>query len=148
MDQTFDLLDRFEQFIKCTKKEGERRMKAMLFRIDQVILDGHKNRSEIAFAMDGLNEDWADLLEMMSTRKELLKSALALHRFFYDTEVRPLALLIESVNNVFFKIFSYKSKKYYNYCKLFDSLKLHIYYKEHTFNTGEFSLYPRFQATH
>ncbi|KAH9284759.1 Spectrin beta chain [Echinococcus granulosus] len=86
LEQTFNLKDRFDQFSKCTRKEGERRVKMMLFRIDQIIAKGHKNRSEIALAKDGLNEDWADLLEMITTRGQLLKSALTLHRFFSDAQ--------------------------------------------------------------
>ncbi|VDM31473.1 unnamed protein product [Hydatigera taeniaeformis] len=86
LEHTFTLKDHFDQFAKCTRKEGERRVKAMLFRMDQIISKGHKNRSEIALAKDGLNEDWADLLEMITTRGQLLKSALTLYRFFSDAQ--------------------------------------------------------------
>ncbi|KAL5109500.1 hypothetical protein TcWFU_009757 [Taenia crassiceps] len=86
LEHTFNLKDRFDQFAKCTRKEGERRVKAMLLRIDQIIAKGHKNRSEIALARDGLNEDWVDLLEMITTRGQLLKSALTLYRFFSDAQ--------------------------------------------------------------
>lgn len=90
LEQTFGLHDRFDQFAKRTRKEGENRMRLMIQRIDQMILRGHRNRSEIALAKDGLNEDWADLLEMLTTRSQLLKEALTLHRFFYDTQVSSI----------------------------------------------------------
>ncbi|KAL5960690.1 Spectrin beta chain [Taenia solium] len=86
LEHTFNLKDRFDQFAKCTRREGERRVKTMVLRIDQIIAKGHKNRSEIALAKDGLNEDWADLLEMITTRGQLLKSALMLYRFFSDAQ--------------------------------------------------------------
>nr|CDS27545.1 spectrin beta chain [Hymenolepis microstoma] len=86
LEHTFTLHDRFEQFSKRTRTEGERRMRIMIQRIDQMILRGHRNRSDIALAKDGLNEDYADLLEMLTTRSQLLKSSLTLHRFFYDTQ--------------------------------------------------------------
>ncbi|VDN96151.1 unnamed protein product [Rodentolepis nana] len=86
LEHAFSLHDRFDQFSKRTRTEGERRMRTMIQRIDQMILRGHRNRSDIALAKDGLNEDYADLLEMLCTRSQLLKSCLTLHRFFYDTQ--------------------------------------------------------------
>lgn len=92
LEHTFSLHDRFDHYAKCTRTEGERRMQSMLQRMDQMILRGHRNRSEIALAKDGLNDDWADLLEMLITRSQLLKSALTLQRFFYDTQVGQILL--------------------------------------------------------
>ncbi|KAM7535121.1 hypothetical protein Aperf_G00000095644 [Anoplocephala perfoliata] len=86
LEHTFNLHDHFDHYAKCTRTEGDRRMQTILLRMDQMILRGHRNRPEIALAKDGLNEDWADLLEMLTTRSQLLKSNLTLQRFFYDTQ--------------------------------------------------------------
>ncbi len=67
----------------------------MVSRVDQLILRGPKNRSEMALGKDRINEAWADLLELIDTRKQLLTSALAMQRFLSDTQVRGAFLLID-----------------------------------------------------
>ncbi len=87
LERCFALHDRFIQFSKNTQSEGTRRIRAMVSRVDQLILRGHKNRSEMALGKDRINEAWADLLELIDTRKQLLTSALAMQRFLSDTQV-------------------------------------------------------------
>uniref|UniRef100_A0A5K3EXK4 PH domain-containing protein n=1 Tax=Mesocestoides corti TaxID=53468 RepID=A0A5K3EXK4_MESCO len=86
LEHSFYLQDRFSQFAKNTQVEGARRLRAMLFRIDQLIARGHRNRNEIALGKDQLNEGWADLIEMIDTRKQLLRSSIEMHRFVSDTQ--------------------------------------------------------------
>ncbi|VDL92138.1 unnamed protein product [Schistocephalus solidus] len=84
-DLMIDLVDL--EFVVETRNEGGRRMKTAVARCDGLIARGHPNRSEVAVAKDRLNEAWADLLEMMDTRQQLLKSALDMHRFYSDAQV-------------------------------------------------------------
>lgn len=53
---------------------------------------GHSDAAAIAEWKDGLNESWADLLELMETRTQMLVVSQQLHRFFTDCkEVRRWA---------------------------------------------------------
>lgn len=45
---------------------------------------GHSDAAAIAEWKDGLNESWADLLELMETRTQMLAASQQLHRFFTD----------------------------------------------------------------
>ncbi|KAL7061349.1 hypothetical protein AAHC03_09639 [Spirometra sp. Aus1] len=86
LEHCFMLRSRFSDFVVETKHEGGRRMKTAIARCDGLIARGHPNRSEVATCKDRLNEAWADLLEMMDTRQQLLKSALDMHRFYSDAQ--------------------------------------------------------------
>lgn len=51
--------------------------------IEQLIDAGHGEAATIAEWKDGLNEMWADLLELIDTRMQLLAASYDLHRYFY-----------------------------------------------------------------
>ncbi|BHF72460.1 Spectrin beta chain, non-erythrocytic 1 [Sparganum proliferum] len=87
LEHCFMLRSRFSDFVVETKHEGGRRMKTAMARCDGLIARGHPNRSEVVTCKDRLNEACADLLEMMDTRQQLLKSALDMHRFYSDAQV-------------------------------------------------------------
>lgn len=59
--------------------------------IEQLIDAGHSEAATIAEWKDGLNEMWADLLELIDTRMQLLAASYDLHRYFYTgTEILGL----------------------------------------------------------
>lgn len=52
--------------------------------VDELIDYGHADAATIAEWKDGVNEAWADLLELMETRAQLLAASHELHKFFND----------------------------------------------------------------
>lgn len=62
--------------------------------IEQLIDAGHPEAATIAEWKDSLNESWADLLELIDTRMQLLAASYDLHKFFYDGD-EILALIEE-----------------------------------------------------
>jgi spectrin beta len=51
---------------------------------DNLIKAGHSDAAQIAEWKDGLNESWADLLELIDTRTQMLAASWQLHKFFHD----------------------------------------------------------------
>ena len=45
---------------------------------------GHNDAALIAEWKDNLNDAWADLGELIETRKMMLSASWELHKFFYD----------------------------------------------------------------
>lgn len=62
--------------------------------IERLIDAGHGEAATIAEWKDGLNEMWADLLELIDTRMQLLAASYDLHRYFY-TGAEILGLIDE-----------------------------------------------------
>lgn len=59
--------------------------------IERLIDAGHSEAATIAEWKDGLNDMWADLLELIDTRMQLLAASYDLHRYFYTgTEILGL----------------------------------------------------------
>lgn len=52
--------------------------------VDELIDYGHSDAATIAEWKDGVNESWADLLELMETRAQLLSASHELQKFFND----------------------------------------------------------------
>lgn len=52
--------------------------------VNEMIDCGHSDAATIAEWKDGLNESWADLLELMETRRQMLAASHQLHKFFTD----------------------------------------------------------------
>ncbi|XP_010006489.1 PREDICTED: spectrin beta chain, non-erythrocytic 4-like, partial [Chaetura pelagica] len=52
--------------------------------VDELIDYGHADAATIAEWKDGVNEAWADLLELMETRAQMLAASHELHKFFND----------------------------------------------------------------
>nr|CAB3266546.1 spectrin beta chain, non-erythrocytic 1-like [Phallusia mammillata] len=83
------LQEQFKEFVNDTTKTGKERVADANRLSDQLIDAGHSDAPEIASWMENINEAWADLLELMETRKQMLVASCELHKFFYDAaEIR------------------------------------------------------------
>lgn len=70
---------------------GQERVDYMNAVIERLIDAGHGEAATIAELKDWLNELWADLLELIDTRMQLLAASYDLHRYFYTgTEILGL----------------------------------------------------------
>eukprot|EP00794_Sanderia_malayensis_P017794 gene17794-19571_t len=94
--QDFDhvqmLEERFNRFSDETQKVGRERVDNVNEIADQLIGSGHSDSATIAEWKDGLNEAWANLLELLKTRKALLADAHEYHRFFQEAK-QTLAMI-------------------------------------------------------
>lgn len=54
--------------------------------VNEMIDCSHSDAATIAEWKDGLNESWADLLELMETRAQMLTASYQLHKFFTDCQ--------------------------------------------------------------
>lgn len=83
------LQDKFTKFATETGSVGQERVTAVNQMVDELIDYGHSEAATIAEWKDGVNEAWADLLELMETRSQMLAASHQLHKFFSDCrEVR------------------------------------------------------------
>uniref|UniRef100_A0A8C8XDM1 Spectrin beta chain n=1 Tax=Panthera leo TaxID=9689 RepID=A0A8C8XDM1_PANLE len=98
MGQDFDhvtlLRDKFRDFARETGAIGQERVDNVNIIIERLIDAGHSEAATIAEWKDGLNEMWADLLELIDTRMQLLAASHDLHRYFY-TGAEILGLIDE-----------------------------------------------------
>ena len=78
------LRDRFDEFATETDNIGAERVAAVNRICTALIQAEHSDAAVIADWNDQINFAWADLLEMMDTRKEMLKASWELHKFFND----------------------------------------------------------------
>ena len=78
------LRDRFKEFARDTETIGQERVAAVNEICDQLIGAGHSDAATIAEWKDQINEAWADLLELIDTRTQMLAASWELHRFFHD----------------------------------------------------------------
>ncbi|NXN61332.1 SPTN2 protein, partial [Rynchops niger] len=78
------LRDKFREFSRDTSSIGQERVDAVNGLADALIAAGHSENATVAEWKDGLNEAWADLLELMDTRSQMLAASYELHRFFHD----------------------------------------------------------------
>lgn len=78
------LQERFTKFASETNSIGQQRMEQVNKMVNEMIDCGHSDAATIAEWKDGLNESWADLLELMETRREMLAASHQLHKFFTD----------------------------------------------------------------
>uniref|UniRef100_A0A3B5B697 Spectrin, beta, non-erythrocytic 4a n=1 Tax=Stegastes partitus TaxID=144197 RepID=A0A3B5B697_9TELE len=84
-DVTFQVLqERFTKFASETNSIGQQRMEQVNKMVNEMIDCGHSDAATIAEWKDGLNESWADLLELMETRRQMLAASHQLHKFFTD----------------------------------------------------------------
>ncbi|KAL1791432.1 hypothetical protein HispidOSU_031447 [Sigmodon hispidus] len=95
MGQDFDhvtmLRDKFRDFARETGAIGQERVDSVNTIIERLIDAGHSEAATIAEWKDGLNDMWADLLELIDTRMQLLAASYDLHRYFYTgTEILGL----------------------------------------------------------
>ncbi|XP_066515119.1 spectrin family protein isoform X2 [Hoplias malabaricus] len=78
------LRDKFREFARDTSAIGQERVDAVNGQADELIESGHPENASVAEWKDGLNEAWADLLELMDTRTQMLAASYELHRFHQD----------------------------------------------------------------
>ncbi|XP_041514121.1 spectrin beta chain, erythrocytic [Microtus oregoni] len=95
MGQDFDhvtmLRDKFRDFARETGAIGQERVDNVNAIIERLIDAGHSEAATIAEWKDGLNDMWADLLELIDTRMQLLAASYDRHRYFYTgTEILGL----------------------------------------------------------
>ncbi|XP_072896311.1 spectrin beta chain, non-erythrocytic 1-like isoform X2 [Hemitrygon akajei] len=83
-DQVTMLRERFREFARKTGSIGQERVDNVNNLIDDLIDAGHSEAADIAEWKDSLNEAWADLLELIDTRTQLLAASYELHKYFYD----------------------------------------------------------------
>lgn len=78
------LQEKFTKFATETGSVGQERVTAVNQMVDELIDYGHSEAATIAEWKDGVNEAWADLLELMETRSQMLAASHQLHKFFSD----------------------------------------------------------------
>uniref|UniRef100_A0A673N8C0 Spectrin beta chain n=1 Tax=Sinocyclocheilus rhinocerous TaxID=307959 RepID=A0A673N8C0_9TELE len=78
------LRDKFREFARDTSTIGQERVDAVNAQADELIESGHPENASVAEWKDGLNEAWADLLELIDTRTQMLAASYELHRFHQD----------------------------------------------------------------
>jgi len=78
------LKERFKEFARDTEMIGHERVASANEICDELIASEHTDAATIAEWKDRVNEAWADLLELIDTRTELLQTSWELHKFFYD----------------------------------------------------------------
>ena len=78
------LRDRFKEFARDTENIGQERVAAVNEMCDSLIQAGHSDAATIAEWKDQINEAWADLLELIDTRTQMLAASWELHKFFHD----------------------------------------------------------------
>ncbi|XP_053728371.1 spectrin beta chain, non-erythrocytic 4-like isoform X1 [Synchiropus splendidus] len=78
------LQEKFTEFASETGSVGQERVTAINQMVDELIDYGHSEAATIAEWKDGVNEAWADLLELMETRGQMLAASHQLHKFFSD----------------------------------------------------------------
>ncbi|XP_071025292.1 spectrin beta chain, non-erythrocytic 4-like [Oncorhynchus clarkii lewisi] len=78
------LQEKFTKFCSETNSIGQQRMEQVNKMVNEMIDCGHTDAATIAEWKDGLNESWADLLELMETRRQMLAASHQLHKFFTD----------------------------------------------------------------
>ncbi|KAE8607778.1 hypothetical protein XENTR_v10011283 [Xenopus tropicalis] len=80
------LRDKFREFSRDTSNIGQERVDAVNLMADDLISSGHSENATVADWKDQLNEAWADLLEMIDTRSQMLAASYELHRFYQDAK--------------------------------------------------------------
>ncbi|XP_071244503.1 spectrin beta chain, non-erythrocytic 1-like isoform X3 [Salvelinus alpinus] len=80
------LQERFREFARDTGNIGQERVDAFNRLSDELINAGHADAATVAEWKDGLNEAWADLLELIDTRTQILAASYELHKFYHDAK--------------------------------------------------------------
>ncbi|CAH8502625.1 unnamed protein product [Schistosoma bovis] len=93
------LRERFAEFSRETNELGKYRISAANELCNALIGQGHSEAAEIASWKDRINEAWADLLELIDTRIQLLKTAWDLHKFLADCQ-DVLDRIVDKVSSI------------------------------------------------
>ncbi|CAH8829605.1 unnamed protein product [Trichobilharzia szidati] len=84
LDHCCSLRDKFVIFSKETTQTGSQLVASLSAKCVHLIALGKSDSVVIASIKDNINEIWAELLELIETRRQLLKAALDMHRFVND----------------------------------------------------------------
>uniref|UniRef100_A0A8C7SLG6 Spectrin beta chain n=1 Tax=Oncorhynchus mykiss TaxID=8022 RepID=A0A8C7SLG6_ONCMY len=84
LDHVTLLRDKFRDFARETGTVGQERVDYVNQTIDELIEAGHTEASAMAEWKDSVNESWADLLELIDTRAQLLQASYDLLKYFDD----------------------------------------------------------------
>ncbi|XP_055004196.1 spectrin beta chain, non-erythrocytic 4 [Boleophthalmus pectinirostris] len=84
LEEVTVLQEKFTKFATETNNIGQQRLEQVNKMVNEMIDCGHSDAATIAEWKDGLNESWADLLELMETRRQMLAASHQLHKFFTD----------------------------------------------------------------
>ncbi|XP_034531254.1 spectrin beta chain, erythrocytic [Notolabrus celidotus] len=84
LDHVTLLRDRFREFARETGMAGQERVDLVNQTIDELIEAGHTEAAAMAEWKDSINESWADLLELIDTRAQLLTTSYELLKYFDD----------------------------------------------------------------
>uniref|UniRef100_A0A673NJF8 Spectrin beta chain, non-erythrocytic 1-like n=1 Tax=Sinocyclocheilus rhinocerous TaxID=307959 RepID=A0A673NJF8_9TELE len=74
------------EFARDTGNIGQERVDGVNRMADELINAGHTDAATVAEWKDGLNEAWADLLELIDTRTQILAASYELHKFYHDAK--------------------------------------------------------------
>ncbi|KAJ3615060.1 hypothetical protein NHX12_018628 [Muraenolepis orangiensis] len=85
-EQVTMLQERFREFARDTGTIGQERVDTVNHQADRLINGGHGDAATVAEWKDGLNEAWADLLELIDTRTQILAASFELHKFYHDAK--------------------------------------------------------------
>ncbi|XP_041927418.1 spectrin beta chain, erythrocytic isoform X1 [Alosa sapidissima] len=99
LDHVSILRDKFRDFARETGTMGQDRVDSVNQIIDQLIEGGHTEAAALAEWKDNVNESWADLLELIDTRAQLLTASYDLLKYFYDGK-ELVAQIQEKQNNI------------------------------------------------
>ncbi|XP_076835341.1 spectrin beta chain, erythrocytic isoform X2 [Brachyhypopomus gauderio] len=84
LDHVTILRDKFREFARDTGNVGQERVDAVNRIIDELIEAGHSEAATMAEWKDGVNDSWADLLELIDTRTQLLTASYDILKYFCD----------------------------------------------------------------
>ncbi|KAK5857703.1 hypothetical protein PBY51_010930 [Eleginops maclovinus] len=84
LDHVTRLRDKFREFARETGMVGQERVDIVNETIDDLIEAGHTEAATMAEWKDTINESWADLLELIDTRSQLLTTSYELLKYFDD----------------------------------------------------------------
>ncbi|XP_067099626.1 spectrin beta chain, erythrocytic isoform X1 [Osmerus mordax] len=84
LDHVSILRDKFREFARETGMVGQERVDLVNQTIDELIEAGHSESATMAEWKDSVNDNWADLLELMDTRAQLLTASYQLLKYFCD----------------------------------------------------------------
>ncbi|XP_037652637.1 spectrin beta chain, erythrocytic isoform X2 [Sebastes umbrosus] len=84
LDHVTLLRDKFREFARETGMVGQERVDFVNETIDELIEAGHTEAATMAEWKDTINESWADLLELIDTRAQLLTTSYELLKYFDD----------------------------------------------------------------
>lgn len=93
------LLDRFAAFQQETQQISNECLQYANNMIDLLISNGYIDSAQIAELKDSLNESYQDLLELIKTRLQSLKTSWELHKFLHDCK-EILATMQEHKNSI------------------------------------------------